>query len=673
MVWPRGVPAEQDALPGDVGHLKCRENKVAFIAERRDGSGDLAIGSHRIHSARECRVSSFDLDRDFMPPQQIGPYIIVKILGRGGMGTVYHGRHETTGDEVALKLLAANYADDDHFRTRFASEVETLLKLDHPNIVRLISYGQEEGQLFFAMELVNGQSFHDIQKAGRHFTWREVVEFTKQICAGLRHAHDRGVIHRDLKPGNLLLTEDGTVKLTDFGIAKQFGARQITVAGGVVGTADFMSPEQLTGRSATIRSDMYSLGAVMYTLLARRPPFIFTSVQEAAKTLERETPTRLRVICPEVPIGLEVLIHRLLEREPASRIGTPQAFAKRLDHFLEEFERQSREGVDVGEEHDSFDIIEGPVERRETFDLGDEVFNQPTAPAELGDDVTSVGGSETDELKLAEEPDTGNEKTVQNTGYTLSPHSRVDYFETVPQAERKAEERDEYQVSAWFYGIALVILIGIIAFGGWAALTWKPDADELYDRIVHSMEVDDDPVEAQRSIDEFQQRFPFDERIGLVDRYELQLEAERVPRRLQLKARLRGIFDLAPMEQDFLTALEVAKHHPEQAREQFQAIVDIYRDFTLKNDEQRCLIAARKQIELLNQIIAKDQAKRREELEEALVMANEQLDQDPVRAREICAGIIELYDDQTWASDLVEKARVLLEAAEQKEAEKKNA
>ena len=212
-----------------------------------------------------------------MTLKTIGPYELEGILGRGGMGTVFRGRHNDTGQEHAIKVLAPRFADDPHFRGRFESEIKALLKLDHENIVSLLSYGQDAGQLFFAMELVNGQSLYQMQKAGHKFDWRQVLNIARDCANGLRHAHDRGIIHRDLKPGNLMMADatsesPNQVKLTDFGIAKSFGSSQNTGTN-ILGTMDFMSPEQARGEPVTARSDLYSLGAVLFTLLAGRPPF----------------------------------------------------------------------------------------------------------------------------------------------------------------------------------------------------------------------------------------------------------------------------------------------------------------------------------------------------------------------------------------------------------------
>ena len=180
---------------------------------------------------------------------QLGPYRLGKKLGQGGMGAVYEGVDVETGDAAAIKVLSPRLAVDDCFRVRFEAEIDSLKKLRHPNIVRLFGYGEQGGTLFYAMELVPGTSLEDELRAGRRFEWREVTQLAIKLCRALKHAHDHGVIHRDLKPANLLMTPDGDIKLSDFGIARLFGNTRMTADGGVLGTAEFMAPEQADGRA----------------------------------------------------------------------------------------------------------------------------------------------------------------------------------------------------------------------------------------------------------------------------------------------------------------------------------------------------------------------------------------------------------------------------------------
>ena len=255
-----------------------------------------------------------------MQVDRLGPYRIGKQLGRGGMGAVFAGLDEE-GQPAAIKVLATGLGRDAGFRERFEAEIETLRKLRHPNIVRLMGFGEEDGVLFYAMELVDGRSLEDDLKAGRKFEWPQVVRFGVTLCGALRHAHDRGVVHRDIKPANLLLTKDDDIKLTDFGIAKLFGATGMTSAGGILGTAEYMAPEQADGRPVGHRADLYSLGAVLYTLLANRPPFVGKSIPELLHMQRFATPEPIRRFNADVPEEIDQLILQLLEKDPERRVA----------------------------------------------------------------------------------------------------------------------------------------------------------------------------------------------------------------------------------------------------------------------------------------------------------------------------------------------------------------
>lgn len=262
--------------------------------------------------------------------QRLGPYRLLRELGRGGMGRVFAAVHVETGEPAAIKLLSAGYSAEEGFRTRFAGEIETLRKLNHPNIVRLFGFGQQDDLLYYAMELVDGRSLEQELRSGRIFDWSEVIDIALDVCHALRHAHNRGVIHRDIKPGNLLLASDGHVKLADFGIARLFGYTRLTHTGGIVGTAEFMSPEQAAGQPAGPRSDLYSLGAVLYVLLARRPLFRAASFAEMLHKQRTEQPEPLRNFAPECPAELEQVIAQLLNKNPDDRLPDAYVLARRL-------------------------------------------------------------------------------------------------------------------------------------------------------------------------------------------------------------------------------------------------------------------------------------------------------------------------------------------------------
>ena len=180
------------------------------------------------------------------------------------------------------------------------------------------------------------------------FHWREVAQFGIAVARALRHAHDRGVIHRDIKPGNLLLTEEGVLKLSDFGIARLFGNGRLTGVGSVLGTAEFMAPEQAEGRAVDPRSDLYSLGGVLYVLLARRPLYNARSFAEMLDKQRFEKPAPLRQFAADIPAELEQIVHRLLEKDPERRFGTAMVLERRLETMLESFSRVAARRCDAG-------------------------------------------------------------------------------------------------------------------------------------------------------------------------------------------------------------------------------------------------------------------------------------------------------------------------------------
>ncbi|MCS7047154.1 MAG: serine/threonine protein kinase, partial [Gemmataceae bacterium] len=206
--------------------------------------------------------------------KKLGPFLVDKQLGAGAMGTVYRASHEKTGKYVAIKLIAASLAGNEQAVARFEREIAILKQLDHPNIIKYVGSGRWHKTPFYIMEFVEGESLDRILERKQRLGWEDVVAIGKQLCAALQYSHDQGIIHRDLKPANLMVLHDGTVKLTDFGIAKDTDVTALTAANATLGTASYMSPEQCKGaRDLTGKSDLYSMGIMFYELLTGRKPF----------------------------------------------------------------------------------------------------------------------------------------------------------------------------------------------------------------------------------------------------------------------------------------------------------------------------------------------------------------------------------------------------------------
>ena len=265
-----------------------------------------------------------------MHPPRVGPYLIDRKIGAGGMGTVYVGTHETSGQQAAIKVLPASLARQDGFILRFNREIDALKLLNHPNIVKFYESGTDDETYFYAMEYINGDTLTGRLRRDRKISWQETIQIAVQICAGLKHAHDVGVIHRDLKPSNLLIAADGAVKITDFGVAQVFAAEQLTITGAIIGTAEFMSPEQVEGRRADRRSDLYSLGTVLYTMLVGRPPFEGGSPAEIMQKQRFGRFDPPRSYDPEIPSWLDEIVCQLLEKNPEKRLPDAYVVSRRL-------------------------------------------------------------------------------------------------------------------------------------------------------------------------------------------------------------------------------------------------------------------------------------------------------------------------------------------------------
>jgi serine/threonine-protein kinase len=235
-----------------------------------------------------------------------GRYRVEGRLGVGGMSTVLLAMDERLERHVAVKLLAEHLADDPTFVSRFRREALAAARLVHPNIVQVFDSGFDESahQHFIVMEYVPGSSCAELLRDRGHLDVAQAVDIVAQACRGLEYAHRHGVVHRDVKPGNLLVSESGVVKLADFGIARATGQSSITQVGSVLGTAAYLSPEQARGEGAGPSADLYSLGVVTYQLLSGRLPYEANSLAELALKQQRESPIPLQRINPRVPPAL---------------------------------------------------------------------------------------------------------------------------------------------------------------------------------------------------------------------------------------------------------------------------------------------------------------------------------------------------------------------------------
>jgi len=261
-----------------------------------------------------------------------GRYRIEGRLGVGGMSTVHLAFDNRLERYVALKLLAEHLADDPTFISRFRREALAAARLVHPNIVQVFDFGFDSGhhQHFIVMEHVSGNSCAELLRDHGHLSLAQSISVVTQACRGLDYAHRNGVVHRDVKPGNLLVSDSEVVKLADFGIARAVDQSSITQVGSVLGTAAYLSPEQARGEEAGPRADLYSLGVVTYQLISGRLPYEAASLSELALKQQRESPIPLDELVPEVPHALAQAVAMALSIDQRGRPETAIELADAL-------------------------------------------------------------------------------------------------------------------------------------------------------------------------------------------------------------------------------------------------------------------------------------------------------------------------------------------------------
>lgn len=262
-------------------------------------------------------------------------YEVIKTLGSGGMADVYLANDRLLGRQVALKVLSSRYANDEQFVERFRREASSAAGLNHPNIVQIYDRGEAEGSYYIAMEYLDGRSLKEIILKYAPLSPELVVSVSMQILEALRFAHRRDVIHRDIKPQNIIVDNDGRVKVTDFGIARAGSASTMTEAGSILGTAHYLSPEQAQGQPVEAASDLYSLGVVMYEMATGKLPFDGDNPVTIAMQHVHEQPVQPRSISPGIPENLEAVILRAIGKTPTERYLTAQAFLDDLRRVQE--------------------------------------------------------------------------------------------------------------------------------------------------------------------------------------------------------------------------------------------------------------------------------------------------------------------------------------------------
>jgi len=591
-----------------------------------------------------------------MNPTQLGPYEIRSRLGRGGMGAVYEAVDTMSGETVAVKVLAQHLADDPGLRSRFDAEIETLKNLRHPGIVRLLAFGEQDDQPYFAMELVRGKSLEQLLRSGRRFTWRETVAVAIEVARALKVAHDHGIVHRDLKPANLLVTEtpfegaepagneaaDGlrdrvTVKLADFGIAKLFGGVAHTAAGHVVGTAEYMAPEQATGRPVDHRVDLYALGLVMYAMLTGSPPFRSTALTEVIDKQRHEIPPRIASLVREVPAALDELVARLLAKDPAQRPANALALGRLLtaidslhsaDSYLAAAKGQplpatvsppapARDGSPGPTAHDRSNratrqldaagatgpasLPGKPPAGRDLANRIDllaptQAFEPPAAPMPPAKPVAKPAGRVPQRTagSTAITQDLPAGRQVPRTAHSAVPaapsrlptdvasattqvdRSQRNRFTTVADFEQAAAEKAQRE-QLWqllWQGLTAAVTLAAVAGIVWFVMK-VPTADQLYARITAVADDEHGDLRDVRSdMERFLETHGSDPRVARVRDLKRTLDLDVLERRARRRA--RGDKEFTPIERDYRAAMNEEELGPSACVKAIEAMLAVH-------------------------------------------------------------------------------------------------
>ncbi len=609
----------------------------------------------------------------------IGPYKIIRILGQGGMGTVYHGVHSKSNDAVAIKVIASNMAQHQRFRRRFDSEIKTLLKLKHPNIVQLIGFGEEKGQLFYSMEYVDGENLQQQLRREKKIGWERVIDIAIEVCSALKHAHDFGVIHRDLKPANLMINSQGKVKLTDFGIAKLFGAMESTLEGAVLGTADFMPPEQAEGKPVSVRSDLYSLGSMCYAAIAGRAPFVGKNIPEILFNVRYGAMNPLASLEPSVPKELCDLIDELLRREPSMRPPTALVVGNRLHALRAGLATRSREKL-------SEKTAVRNLKEMTSIDMNDDLSLMQEVKSISPIDTTILGathylpannGQRANEFSPSFAGPDDNTRLAQSpSAFEFSEQpSGIEYMGKTNFVEVQEDDRrrsimpvaDLDQMPTWTQWVSIGGMIAtliVCAFGiYWFSLA--PSANSLYQELAIAMDATDDEqlLAIEPTAELFKKLYADDLRSADVDALLREIDSLHSIRQMQRKAKRGGTDQLDAIEQAFLECIKAQNIDTAIAQRKLSALATVFSSNEKLTSRQRQIVdIAKRMADKLTNEVKSSRHPAIESLEEQMIWAEANL--APTTRAAWLKGLIELFEDKAWARELIASARTKLSAIE---------
>ncbi len=645
--------------------------------------------------------------------EYLGPYRVESLIGRGGMGTVYKGRHAKSGDLVAIKVITSGVANDVRFRRRFANEIETLKRLRHPNIVEMIGFGEEHSCLFLVMEYVDGHSLQDHLRQHKQLDAAETIQVGIEVCAALKHAHDYGIIHRDLKPANLLLTKEGHVKLADFGIVRMFdpmgrdssrdssdgdssGHFRSTIdspmktgTGSLLGTVDFMAPEQAEGKAISVRTDIYSLGTVLYTLLVGRSPFEGLSIPEALFSLRYTPAPPLNRVVPETPGVLADLIHEMMEKDPLKRPTTAVVIANRLKALQDSINLRDR--FVSAPRHAGSDRVPEISRELTSIDLtdADDVELRVTGEVDTKERPTVVASE-----SMLSQIDLASQKTVcPNASPPAAPQAHASEYETIhpgdtldkslpsalsgPAKNKRSfyvEVDEEYSKRVamglppetvesrfdWMQAISIAAMVGLLlgacAFGYW--MLQPPSADALYSQINRILESSSESAitDAAEPIDLFLKTYPKDPRAQELEPWAKDAEVLKQARQLQYSLKLKGPTALSAVEHAYVDWHIARSEDPSVARNKLNALITVYGpQLDLSPRDRHLVDLAKHASKRMAESSDKGGISAAEQLAELIDKAQREMPKEQLQ--DYYRNLIELYGDKPWAREQLQRIR----------------